>query len=217
MTDHVVEVLRAVDPARRMPLEESHTNREAIRESILASQVKTRGERGQKRPRLARSRRFRVVTLAAAVLVVVISSGAWASFSYISKDSKTVLEDFQAAQAEFSLPPGAHWTEPNLPSDSSYGEMEGWFTAWLQSSKAWLREWIAAHDANSRSREQAAGAAMDRLVSIMPAIKEGASENGPGGFDQNGIDLFHKMVAMAKQGDFSLIKQYLEANYPQTD
>ena len=115
MNDNVIDTLKAADPARRMPVE-SAAIREGTRENILRSDA--RPDRLSAKPRPTRSRRLVMAALAAALVVVVIPSAAWAYFSYFG-DRETVLAEYHAAQNEMPLPDGATWDEPNLPRTMS--------------------------------------------------------------------------------------------------
>jgi len=218
MSDQVIGALRGADPARSLPAE-SAAVREATRESILSSVAEKARASAKATSWRARHRRLVIVAFAAVLLLVVVpAGGAWAYFSFIQVDAPTALQDFHASQAEFTLPPGAHWKDPKLPTDSYYGTHEGWLTAWFQSAGAWEKEWLAARDANDASREQAAAAAMDHLISIMhvwtqKAYENNGGENGNWGIDETGAAMYRSMVEAAKRGDFSLIEQDLKANY----
>lgn len=210
MNDHVIETLRAADPARSMPAE-SVAAREATRDSILASRGQTAQQvRALPAPRSSRARRLAVVALAAALIVVVIPTAAWAYFSYFG-DKQTVLDEYQAAQKQMPLPAGATWNEPDLPADSLYGSRFGFIAAWAQSTDAWLSEWVAAHEAGDTAREQDAVAAVDRQISLMPLHKDGDPEEA-GGFVKESVTFFQGLVARAKAGDFSGVEEYLQAN-----
>lgn len=218
MSDQVIKALRGADPARSMPAE-STALREATRESILSSDAGKMGTDAKATSRPSRRRRLVIVGFVTALFVMVVAvGGAWAYFSYYV-DARTALGDFHAAQSEFTLPPGVHWKDPNLPTDSYYGTHEGWLQAWFQSTGAWLNEWLSARDANDASRKKAAAAAMDHLISIMPVwtqaeYKKTGGENGSSwGIDETGAAGYRSMVKAAKRGDFSEIESYLKANY----
>jgi hypothetical protein len=207
MNDHVIDTLRAADPALRMPAEAA-AGREATRESILQSDVRT--GRAHAAPRTARSRRVLMVALAAALLLVVIPSAAWAYFSYFN-DKQTVLDEFQAAQKEMPLPAGVAWTQPDLPDDAVFGSRLGFIAAWGESTDAWMRELVAGHKAGDPAREKAAIAALERQVSLMPVHKDGDPEEA-GGFVKESVTFFQGMIDKAKQGELNAVEEYLQAN-----
>ena len=122
-----------------------------------------------------------------------------------------VRDECHAAQQQMPLPAGATWKEPDLPADAVYGSRAGYIAAWAQSTDAWMREWVAAHDAGNASREQAAIAAVDRQISLMPLHKDGDPEEA-GGFVEESLIYFQALVGKAKQGDFSGIREHLQAN-----
>jgi hypothetical protein len=209
MTDHIIETIAAADPARRMPPASSAV-REATRATVLRSDNAraVRAEPGARRT--SRGRRVVMVALAAALLVVVIPTAAWAYFSYFT-DRETVLDEYRVAQQQMPLPAGATWTEPDLPADAVFGSKLGFIAAWGQATDAWLREWVAAHDVEDSAREQAAMIAIKRQITLMPIHKDGDPEEA-GGFVQESVTFFQGMVDRAKQGDFSGIEEYLQAN-----
>ncbi len=209
MTDQLIGTIRAVDPARTMP-PASSAAREATRESILATPADDRQSRPLAGPRGSRSRRLALVAVAAALLVVAIPAGAWAYFSYFN-DRPTVMAEFHAAQQQMPLPSGATWTEPDLPADAVFGSRLGYIAAWGQSWNAWLREWVGAHDVGDLSRQQAAAAAVQRLITLMPIHKDGDPEEA-GGFVKESVTFLQNIVDKARQGDFSAIEEYLQAN-----
>lgn len=208
MTDPILEVLRAVDPARSMPPAPSAT-REAIRARIRDTEHEGRMGCPLVTSRGPRTHR-RMFVAVAAVLVAVIPLGGWAYISYFM-NRETVVDEFRAAQREMSLPPGVAWETPDLPADVTYGGRYGFMEAWQQSTNAWLREWIAAHEAGDRVRERAAVTAVERQVSLMPLHKRGDPEE-VGGFDITCVQQMQGLVEKMKQGDLSAVEYYLELN-----
>lgn len=208
MTDQLLEVLRAADPARRMPPVSSAT-REAIREGILAA-----GTDGRQRSLLAAShgsntRRPRMMA-AAAILVVLIPLGGWAYVSHFS-GRQAVVDEFRAAQQQMPLPAGAAGAMPDLPADASFGSKSGFIAAWSRSTRAWLEEWLAAHKAGDHAREQAAITAVERQVDLMPLHKDGDPEE-TGGFDQGSIDYMKALIVKMKRGEPADIEHDLQVN-----
>jgi hypothetical protein len=209
MTDRLIETIAAADPARRLS-PASPAIQEATRQTILRSDARIRPAAASAAPRAFCGRRLVLVALAAALLVVVIPSAAWAYFSYFG-DRQTVLAEFQAAQQQMPLPAGAAWTQPDLPQDAVFGSKMGYIAAWGQSTDAWLREWISAHDARDSAGEQAAIAAVERQIALMPIHNDGDPEES-GGFVKESVAFFQSLVDRAKRGDLSGIKDYLSAN-----
>jgi hypothetical protein len=209
MTDQLTATIRTADPACTMPPVSSAV-REATRESILATGAEGRQGCLLVATRGSRSRRLVLVAVAAALLVVAIPAGAWAYFSYFN-DRPTVMDEFHAAQQQMPLPAGATWTEPDLPADAVFGSRTGYIAAWGQSWNAWLREWVAAHNAGDLTRQQGAAAAVQRLITLIPLHNDGDPEEA-GGFVKESVTFFQNMVDKAKQGDFSAIEESLQAN-----
>jgi hypothetical protein len=210
MTDRLIEQLRAVDPALRMPPEATSV-RETTREGILNSGPGPLSRTSHSRPTSTRARRGLVVAVASVLLVLAVpAAGAWAYFTYFT-GPETVMDEFHAAQEDMLLPAGAQWVEPNLPDGAVFGSRLGFIAAWGQATNAWLREWVAAHAAQDDAREQAAIASVERMISIAPVHKDGDPEEA-GGFVKESIDYFKGMVEAARAGDFSGIEDYLQAN-----
>ncbi len=209
MTDRLMATIAAADPARTMP-PASPAVREATREAILRSEPVSERRQASAPPRSSRGRQVARVALVAALLAVVLPTAAWAYFSYLT-DRPTALNEFHAAQQRMPLPAGATWTEPDLPADAVFGSKFGFIAAWGQSTNAWLREWVAAHDAKDTAREQAAIAAVERQIRLMPLHRDGDPEEA-GGFVKESVTYFKELVDRAKQGDMSGIEEYLRAN-----
>ncbi len=209
MTDQLTATIRAADPARTMPPASSAV-REATRQRVLATAAEDRQRRPLAAPHGSRTRRLALVAVAAALLVVAIPAGAWAYFSYFN-DRPAVMDEFHAAQQQMPLPAGATWTDPDLPANAIFGSRLGYIAAWGQSWNAWLREWVAAHDAGDLTRQQAAAAAVQRLITLVPLHKDGDPEEA-GGFVKESVAFFQSMVDKAKQGDFSAIEESLQSN-----
>ena len=210
MTDHLIETIRSIDPALRLP-PASASVREGTRQMILGTPTSETSGRSHPGPAKAHSRRGLTLALVVALFVIVLpASGAWAYLSYFS-DRGTVMDEFHAAQKEMPLPAGAQWVEPDLPKDAVYGSKYGLIAAWGQSMNAWLGEWIAADSAHDRTREQAAVAAVERLLPMAPIHRDGDPEEA-GGFVPESITFLQGMIDRAKQGDFSGITEYLQAN-----
>jgi hypothetical protein len=74
-----------------------------------------------------------------------------------------------------------------------------------------LSEWVAAHDARDTARKQAAIAAVERQITLMPLHKGGDPEEA-GGFVKESTTFFQGLVDRAKHGDMSGIEEYLQAN-----
>lgn len=208
MTDQLLEVLRVADPARNMPPTSSAT-REAMRERILAAGPDEREGQPLIPTRDLHTRR-RLLVAVAVMLIAVIPSGGWVYVSYFG-DRVTVVDEFRAAQHHMPLPPGVAWETPYLPADVTYGSQYGFIAAWHQCTTAWLREWMAAHEAGDDARERAAIVAVERQVSLMPLHERGDLEE-VGGFDASYVDYMSSLVEEMKQGDPSAVENYFQAN-----
>lgn len=208
MTDQLLEVLRTVDPARTMPAD-ADVAREVIRERILATTVAGTQDRPADAARGVHTRRRMLVVIAAA-LIAVIPLGGWTYYSYFT-DRATVLREFRSAQPEMPLPAGATWTTPDLPNDAVYGSKYGYIEAWTQSTHAWMREWLTAHDAGDSAREQEAIAAIERQIGLQPLHRDGDPEEA-GGFDQSAVDHMQSLLDQMKAGDATAIEEYLQVH-----
>jgi hypothetical protein len=162
-----------------------------------------------RRPAMRTRRRLVLMLTAAFLLVVVPATGAWAYFTYFS-GPETVLDEFHSAQKAFTLPAGAKWREPDLPDNAVFGSRLGLIMAWAQATDAWFAEWLAADKIHDSARADAASAALDQLVAVIPVHREGDPEEA-GGFDEASVQYFMDLIERGKQGDLSAVREYLEA------
>jgi hypothetical protein len=122
----------------------------------------------QDRPRAARSRRRRAVTVAIAVaLTALLASTAFAishwAFPAAVKPAVTKRE-YRHAQHRLVLPPGYSWPALHVPADSVTSPGAGGGHAVLIAQNAWECYWVNAIHAGAAAKARRAHAELNALL-----------------------------------------------------
>jgi hypothetical protein len=201
MPADVLELLRKADPAWSQA--EDPLVRERLREAALASPVRP--------ARRSLTKRGRLVLVAAALAAALVAFGGWTMYASLVTGPESALDEFHATQSKLTLPPGAHWTEPNYPADALYGRYMGLITALDQATCAWFSEWDASASAGDSKGVAAAQSAVAQIRGLMPVHEAGAGEEA-GGYDAASIAHFEGLVRRAEAGRLRGVRQYVTAN-----
>jgi hypothetical protein len=195
-----IELLRAQDPARSLPVLPVDA-RDRLRAQIVGTSPRRRPAR----------RRF-VVALAIGAAALLFAATGWAIHERFFQTSADVRSDFATVTANIALPPGAVWKTPNLDDQGLYaGTRAAEVLAYLQATCAWFSYWDEAHKAGATARMGSAVAGFVLVRTTMPLHPDGATED-VGGFDKGTLALYDRVIAEQRARNATLTEQYLRAN-----
>jgi hypothetical protein len=197
--DTALATQRSHDPARSLqPL--THEDRESLRRRTVSAPIP-----------LERRRRTVLVAVAATLAALVIGGAGLALYEGVFSTPARVRDDFGIWTKRVPLPPGAHWTKPNLDETGLYGAKAAQMIATGQATCAWFSYWRTALAENDQAGVAAATTGIARVRALLPVHLSGAPEEA-GGYSRQSLRFYDRLIREQQAGDARGTTQYLRAN-----